>query len=88
MFWIGGFAGSLLAIARVFICVAIVEGIAGPVQALVATHAVYHAVFSTVFDGQSFTTLQAAGLLFALIGVFVLSFVNFMVQKVILKKKV
>jgi len=34
MFWIGGLAGMLICMSRTFICVAVVEGIAGPVQAL------------------------------------------------------
>mmetsp|Transcript_9665 Transcript_9665/g.14711 ORF Transcript_9665/g.14711 Transcript_9665/m.14711 type:complete len:260 (+) Transcript_9665:283-1062(+) len=46
----GGASGLLLALGKVFIAVAVVEGMAGPAQAVMATNSVYMTILTVVVD--------------------------------------
>lgn len=59
-------AGSML------VGVAVAIGIAGPAQALMSTHSIHMALWSTVIDNQTIELLQALGMLFGLASVFVI----------------
>mmetsp|Transcript_9869 Transcript_9869/g.12241 ORF Transcript_9869/g.12241 Transcript_9869/m.12241 type:complete len:290 (-) Transcript_9869:183-1052(-) len=52
---IGGIAGTLIEISRVLISIGIALGKAGPAQALMSTHALWQAIWSAAFVGQTLT---------------------------------
>jgi len=88
VFGIGAAAGIMIGLGRIFIAIAIVSGIAAPAQALMSTFALHQTLWSTVVDGQTFSTLQALGLMFGLLGVFTISAVNYFVEHAIHEKNV
>jgi len=88
VFGIGAVAGIMIGLGRIFVAMAVAVGIAAAVQALMSTHALHQTLWSTIVDGQSFTTLQALGLMFGLLGVFTLSAVNYFVEQAIHNKNV
>jgi len=88
VFGIGAAAGIMIGLGRIFIAIAVAVGIAAPATALMSTFALHQAMWSTVIDGQSFTTLQALGLMFGLLGVFTISAVNYFVEQAIHNKNV
>ena len=88
VFGIGAAAGIMIGLGRILMAIAVAVGIAAPAQALMSTHALYQTMWSTVLDGQSFTTLQALGIMFGFLGVFTISAVNYLVEYAIHNKNV
>ena len=53
----GSLAGFLMTAGRILIAIAVAEGIAGPAQSLMSTHALYQALWTAIFASQPLTTL-------------------------------
>ena len=47
----GSLAGTLIVLGRVFIAIAVSEGIAGPAQSLMSTHALHQSLWTALFAG-------------------------------------
>jgi len=56
-FFLGGLAGSLMVIGRIFIAVGIAEGVAGPAQAIMSTNGIWMTLLALIFDGQALSLL-------------------------------
>ena len=54
---IGSLAGCLMASGRIFISMAVSLGLAAPAQALMSTHSLHQALWSTIIAGQTLTLL-------------------------------
>ena len=48
---IGTLAGSLMTVGRILIAIAVAEGIAGPAQSLMSTHALHQALWTALLAG-------------------------------------
>ena len=79
---IGSIAGCLIALARILLCYAISNGLAGPAQSLMSTHALHQAFWSAIVAGQKLTLLQYLGLLFGLAGVTSISVFDHFANKI------
>jgi uncharacterized membrane protein len=77
----GTIAGVLIQSGRLFIAVAVSEGIAGPAQALMSTHALHQTFWSAVMASQRLSLFQYLGVFFGFVGVFTLSFLDYIIQK-------
>ena len=58
---------------RVFIALAVAEGLAGPAQSLMAMNSLYMTILTVFIDGQDLSSLQAAALATGLTGSAIIS---------------
>ena len=72
----GSLAGTLIVLGRVFIAIAVAEGIAGPAQSLMSTHALHQSLWTALFAGQPLSPLQIAAVFFGLLGVFTIAAID------------
>ena len=79
---VGTIAGVLIQAGRVFIAIAVSDGIAGPAQALMSTHALHQTFWSAMVAKQRLSLLQYLGVTFGFLGVFTLSSVDFLIKKI------
>ena len=80
--WLGGLAGLLMCLGRIFVTIGVAVGLAGPAEALMSTHALYQSVLSAIFDGQSLSLLEILGVLLGLAGVFFMAFLDTCVERI------
>ena len=78
---IGSIAGILICSGRICISIGVSEGLAGPAQSLMSTHALHQAFWSAVVAGQALNLLQSFGLALGLCGVFSISFLDHLANK-------
>ena len=84
----GTLAGLLMCLGRIFVTIGVAVGLAGPAEALMSTHALYQSIASAIFDGQSLTALEVAGVLLGLAGVFFMAFLDTCVERIQQKKAI
>ena len=84
---IGGVAGCLICLGRIFISIGVSVGLAAPAQSLMSTHALHQAFWSAAVAGQALTLFQYLGLACGLLGVFSISYFDHLANKIKLKRQ-
>jgi len=84
---IGGIAGTLASLGRVFIAIGVADGIAGPAQAMMSTHAIWQTTWTTLIALQALTFFQVLGLSLGILGVTTLSLIDELIKARDKKKK-
>ena len=77
----GSIAAFLISNGRILIAIAVAEGIAGPAQALMSTHALHQALWTALFAAQPLSPLQVTAVLLGLMGVTTIAAVDHLVKK-------
>lgn len=77
----GSIAAFLIGNGRILIAIAVAEGIAGPAQALMSTHALHQALWTALLAAQPLSPLQVTAVLLGLMGVTTIAAVDHLVKK-------
>ena len=78
---IGAVAGILASLGRVFIAIGVADGLAGPAQACMSTHAIHQTLWTTFVGGQDLSFMQILGLCLGFTGVITLSLIDELIKK-------
>ena len=76
-----------MALGRIFISIAVSEGLAAPANSLMTTNSLHQAAWSAILAGQALTFLQLLGLIFSIVGVFSISYFDHLASKIVKQRE-